>query len=140
MSNTRYSNGAREYTPESEPQANGTSDEWIGNQVGVGPCSPERFLPRMCRIPSYSRKYNAVPKVSRTAAARSKSTIPLREKKGWLTKMQTKASVESCNAIVFEDVPYRFDRIGRFSQGDTLTVGNNIFQLPPDLEVASGQG
>jgi hypothetical protein len=54
--------------------------------------------------------------------------------------MQTKASVEPCNAIGFEDVPYRFNRIGRFGQGDTLAVGNGIFQLPPNLGVAGDQG
>ena len=58
---------AHEVTPESEPQRKGTRDDGTGSQLGVGPCSPEGRRPSRCLIPSYSRKYNAVPVVSRTA-------------------------------------------------------------------------
>jgi hypothetical protein len=53
-------------TPDTEPQTNGTTDAGTGSHDGVGPCSPDLCLPRRCRMPSYSKKYNAVPAVSRT--------------------------------------------------------------------------
>jgi hypothetical protein len=57
---------AHEVTPASEPQTKGIKDVGIGNHAGVGPCSPERWRPNRCRIASYSKKYKAVPAVSRT--------------------------------------------------------------------------
>ena len=56
-------------TPESDPQRKGTSDGGTGSQLGVGPCSPEGRRPSICLIPSYSKKYKAVPVVSRTETA-----------------------------------------------------------------------
>jgi hypothetical protein len=47
---------AQEVTPDREPQTNGTRFGCTGNHDGVGPCSPDESLPKMCRIPSYSRK------------------------------------------------------------------------------------
>lgn len=53
-------------TPAKEPQTNGIRDACIGSHEGVRPCSPERLRPSRCRIASYSKKYRAVPQVSRT--------------------------------------------------------------------------
>ena len=63
---------AHEVTPAREPQQNGTNDGGIGSHGGVEPCSPEESRPMMYRNPSYSKKYRAVPVVSRTATRMSK--------------------------------------------------------------------
>lgn len=60
---------AHEDTPAKEPQKNGISEECMGIQAGVGPCSPDGRRPMICRSPSYSKKYSAVPEVSRTTAS-----------------------------------------------------------------------
>ena len=57
---------AQDVTPASEPHMNGTTDAGTGIQEGVEPCSPVGKRPIMWRIPSYSKKYKPVPKVSRT--------------------------------------------------------------------------
>ena len=57
---------AQEVTPEREPQTKGTSEACMGSHDGVGPCSPDDVRPKRCRMPSYSRKYKAVPAVSLT--------------------------------------------------------------------------
>lgn len=57
---------AHEVTPEKEPQKKGTMEGGSGSHEGDGPCSPEGRRPMRYLIPSYSRKYNAVPDVSLT--------------------------------------------------------------------------
>jgi hypothetical protein len=88
------------YTPDTEPQTNGTRDAGIGSQDGVGPCSPDLCLPRRCRMPSYSRKYNAVPAVSRTNKMRGEYWESAKRifKKG-LTEMKPKSGIQSCKTV-----------------------------------------
>lgn len=74
---------------------NGTNDGGSGIHGGVDPCSPKAFLPIKYRKPSYSKKYNAVPIVSRTRIAKQQHQSYYREnaQRDGLTKMQAKPSV-----------------------------------------------
>lgn len=81
-------------TPENDPQKNGTIEAGRGNQDGVDPCSPDGKRPIMCRIPSYSRKYSAVPEVSRTEGQITPvSFAKLERQEAKRTKVEREANV-----------------------------------------------
>lgn len=125
---------AHDVTPAKEPQKNGTKETGIGNHEGVCPCSPDRFRPRRCRMASYSKKYSAVPVVSRTVALCMGNREVNRRYQG-LTEMKAASCIESCNAIGLENFTDDLRCPRWFHQSNTLARCNRVLQLPSDLMV-----
>src|ERR1700722_3461408 len=122
---------AHDVTPANEPQTNGTKEVWTGNQEGVGPCSPDRRRPSKWRKPSYSRKYSAVPDVSRTRITWSKK--PVTERRHTLTQMKPKPCVQTCYTVRSEDVPHGLKGARRSHKLNAFTSCDCVFQLPSNL-------
>ena len=125
---------AHEETPESEPQKKGTREWAIGSHAGVGPCSPCRFRPKRCRMPSYSMKYSAVPRVSRTDQESDRKG----RNHGPPTNVKSKAIVQAKETAVAHNVPYSLHRSRRFHKRYALAFSDGVLQLPPNLGNASG--
>jgi hypothetical protein len=122
-------------TPDKEPQMNGTTDAGTGSHNGVGPCSPDLCLPRRCRMPSYSRKYNAVPTVSRTKDERKELEKSKGINKKRTTEVEPKSSVQPCNTISPIYLLYGMQCAGRLHQGNAFGCSNGILQLSTNLRI-----
>lgn len=83
---------------------------------------------------SYSKKYSAVPVVSRTVTLCISDRESIRRHQV-LTKMKTPSCIEPCNSIGLEDFTDDLGSTRWFHQCNTLAGCNRVFQLSSDLMV-----
>ena len=85
----------------------------------------------MCLSPSYSKKYNPVPKVSLTALFAMSNSITEGE---WSrTEVKAETEIEPPEPVQLEDVLHSVERAGRFHYPYTFTSCDGVLELPSNL-------